>query len=293
MQISESSGGEEDRDESYNNSAFGKTEHPVKSRCLQSKNTNRTSAVKSNHSPEDPNNLQSHQLKTALPALQERNGVLKADKTVAAKQPFSSSSNLGSSNRSLSSVHNSTTAAVNTSKKPAVPLTNKIIAPSSEFLSNQNFQTSRLGRATTLTNQTSVHSSYSLSNQNFQKSLAGLTTKDIPTFSLGIDDLMGDLDEEDDDFSESLLSKGPPPQWTVLKSKTLVEPSDNLLTAKNCGRTVEASLQHKRPMETLKQNSTLPTTAAEKLRQDRIRLSLQKKEEFQKKFKVSPSATSQ
>lgn len=293
MQISESSGGEEDRDEGDNNSAFGKTERPVKSQCLQSKNTNRTSAIKSNHSPEDSNDLQSHQRKTALPALQEQNGVLKAHKTIAARQPFSSSSNLGSSSRSLSSVHNSTTAAVSMSKKPAVPTTNKTSVPSSESLSNQNFQTSRRGAATALANQTSVPCSKSLSNQNFQKSLAGLATEDIPTFSLGIDDLMGDLDEEDDDFSESLLSKGPPPHWTALKSKTLAVPSDNLLTAKNCDRTVEASLQHKRPTETLKQNSTLPTTATEKLRQERIRLSLQKKEEFQKKFKVSPSATSQ
>lgn len=295
IEISESSGGEEDREEDgCNNSAFGKTKHPVKSQCLQLKTTKGTVPVKSNHTSENHNNShQNHRLNAALPSLQEQHGAHKSHETVAAKELFSSSSNHGPSNhRSLSSVRSSSvTAVVNTSINPAIR--NQTSVPFSETLNNKNFRTSQIVPATALTNQSSVPFSKSVSSKNFKESLAGLAAKDIPTFSLGVDDLMGDLDEEDEDFSESLLSKGPPPQWTALKSKALTMPSDNLLTTKNCDRTLETPLQHRHPTETSKQNSALPTTSAEKLRQERIRLSLQKKEEFQKKFKISPSATSE
>lgn len=100
--------------------------------------------------------------------------------------------------------------------------------------------------------------------------------KDIPTFSLDVDELLGDSDDEFGDFIETALSKHPPPKWTVLKDRTSYNLSDGI---SNTGRSRDTSSS-----SIASTPCAAAVTSAEKLRQERIRLSLQKKEEFQKKF---------
>lgn len=98
--------------------------------------------------------------------------------------------------------------------------------------------------------------------------------KDIATFSLDIDGLLGDSDDEFGDFIET--AKQLPPKWTVLKDRTSYNLCDGISNAGSSRDTPSSSIPSTQCVNTV--------TSAEKLRQERIRLSLKKKEEFQKKF---------